>query len=265
MIPLETKKYFKAIKPIMMVKKNNLFARAVIEQKVKGEIYVDNTESPQTFYVVHPYGMSLLFGESNNHLFNQKFKDYVLNVGGERTKDEWMQTYPNDWDIVLRNLFESSESVIDFETRVNFKFNKEKYYENRQPIDSGFQIYRTTGKDFNEMTGTVIPSKFWNDSNDFVTNSVGFSLYYDNELATIAFAAFIEDNALELGIETCAPYRGKHFAYRACSALIDYCIENSLNPLWACRLGNVESYKLAQKLGFEVLYKNPYYRLKLNY
>lgn len=60
------------------------------------------------------------------------------------------------------------------------------------------------------MTGAVIPSKFWRNFNDFVTNSIGFNAYYDNRLASIAFAAFIKGNTLELGIETNERYRGSY-------------------------------------------------------
>lgn len=63
--------------------------------------------------------------------FNQTFKNYVLNINGERSHDEWMQIYPNDWDIVLRSLFKQSEPIIESETRVNFKFNKKKYLQNK--------------------------------------------------------------------------------------------------------------------------------------
>jgi hypothetical protein len=34
-----------------------------------------------------------------------------------------------------------------------------------------------------------------------------------------------------------------------------------LEPVWACRLENDGSYKLAQKLGFEPVLEIPYYRL----
>ena len=42
MILLETKDYYKVANSITTVEINTLFARAVIEQKVQGKIYVDN-------------------------------------------------------------------------------------------------------------------------------------------------------------------------------------------------------------------------------
>ncbi len=77
---LETEAYLKVADSITTVEINSLFARAVIEQKIQGKIYVDNPESPQTFYILHPYGMSLLFGKSYNDELNQTFKNYPLNI-----------------------------------------------------------------------------------------------------------------------------------------------------------------------------------------
>jgi hypothetical protein len=51
------------------------------------------------------------------------------------------------------------------------------------------------------------------------------------------------------------------FAEYTCSALIDYCIENNYEPVWACHLENIGSYKLAQKIGFTPSALIPYYRL----
>ena len=60
MIELEIKDYSKAVEALKKVQINNLFARAVVENHVSGKVYVDNPDNPTTFYVVHPYGMSLL-------------------------------------------------------------------------------------------------------------------------------------------------------------------------------------------------------------
>ncbi len=92
----------------MDVSINNLFARAVVEKKVCGSIFVNEIECPETFYVIHPYGMSLLFGKSDNYEFNKLFREHALNTKKQRTKFEWMQAFPGTWDIVLKKLFEGN-------------------------------------------------------------------------------------------------------------------------------------------------------------
>lgn len=271
---LDKKFYGRLTNPLKQVKINNLFARSVIEKKISGQVFVDNIENPKTFYVVHPYGMSLLFGDTQNTDFNKKFLNYSLNTNKIRDKYEWMQAYPSDWDKVLSELYSNNlinvaenkdnkeSGIIELNTRINFKFNQEKYIEKKKMIlPQTCTIVQTDKKIYNEMIGSVIPSGFWDSEVDFINNGIGFSLLCNKKIATTAYSAFIHDNKLELGIETIPEFRGKGFAQLACSALIDYCIVKDYEPIWACRLENTGSYKLAEKLGFKVSNLIPFYRL----
>lgn len=274
MIELKIKDYPKAIDSLKKVTINALFARAVIERHISGTVYADHKDKPTTFYVVHPYGMSLLFGNHTNAEFNSAFKEYALNKNGARNNVEWMQAFPNDWDDVLKELFKESllkslankgnrtAGMIELNTRVNFKFDLDNYSKFKANLTPAHGTITNTTEDiFNAMQGSVVPSNFWNNADDFLTNGVGFSWFFERQLACTAYSAFLMDNMLELGMETVPTYRGKGFAQHTCSRLIDYCIDNNLEPIWACRLENVGSVRLAEKLGFKPTIQLPYYRL----
>jgi GNAT superfamily N-acetyltransferase len=184
-----------------------------------------------------------------------------------------MQVFPDSWDDKLKDLFgsnlvnyskksENEKGKVELNGRANFKFNRDAYLVIKQnmPI-SNYKIVRTDEEIFNNMKGSVVPMHFWKDAEQFCNHGVGFSLFYDNKLASTAYLAYVHDNYLEIGIETVEEYRGKGLAQYACSALIDYCLENNLEPVWSCRFENTNSYKLAQKLGFEPISKRSYYRL----
>lgn len=274
MILLNKSNYNKLTEPLRKVTFNNLFARSVVEDKVTGSVYVDNTEKPETFYIKHPYGMSLLFGETDNDDFNSAFYDYALNTFKIRDKYEWLQAFPDLWNKKISDLFgdnliknndntvENILNKIEINTRVNFKFNKEKYLGFKSKnINRDNKIYRTDREMYENMKGSVIPKYFWNNAEHFLNNGIGYSLVFENKIVSTAYSSFIIDDQLELGIETIGGYRGKGFAEQTCSSLIDYCLENNYEPVWACRLENTGSYKLAQKLGFEPTFYIPYYRL----
>lgn len=239
---------------------NTLFAEAVLEQQANGKVYTDNPDDPRAFYIVHPYGMSLLYGDCNNETFHQELKDYVTNVHGERQGDEWLQAYPSTWVPVLDKLLPH----IERDSRLNLLFNPEKYQERRkpQPTDASIKVVRATAADYENMTGAVIPRHFWNNADEFVNRSIGYCVYYQDQLASMAFEAFGSNGVSELAIETVAAFRGKGFAYLACAAMIDHLfLEQDLKPIWACRGNNTGSRKLAAQLGFEVTYELPYYKL----
>ncbi len=271
---LDKSQYKILTEPLKQVKFNISFALSVIEQEVSGKVYVDNYENPNTFYVVHPYGMSLLFGDYSNTEFNKGFREYALNLINIRSEHEWMQVFPNAWDKVITELFgdklikeasntdKKESGIIELNTRVNFKFNKEKYLSSKlETLPPNCTIVQTDKDVFRKMKGNVIPSNFWDSAEDFLNKGMGFTLLCENRNASTAYSAFVHKYKLEIGIETLEEFRGKGFAYYACSALIDYCIANGYEPDWACRLENTSSYKLALKLGFEPCEELSYYRL----
>lgn len=276
MLLLPAGKYSLLKEKIKLVTVNNLFARSVIEGHVRGKVFADNISDPQTWYIVHPYGMSLLAGDCGNEEFNSSFLVYATSGGSSPERYEWMQTFPRDWDAVLDDMFGSliirspgndgagSEGKIEVHSRVNFEFRRERYLKRLKPVLSEEDSIAATGREyFEKITGSVIPGRFWDSAEDFAARGRGFTLFHEGEIASTAYSAFVMDNMLEIGIETVDKFRGRGFAELTCSKLIDHCLENNLIPVWACRRGNTASYNLALKLGFEPVLEIPFYRLGL--
>lgn len=274
MILLDRCEYGKATEALRAVTINNLFARSVLEKVIKGTVYVDNPEHPETFYISHPYGMSLLFGKTDHADFNARLRDYALNTFKIRDRHEWLQVFPEAWNQTLAELFagkivkskdntgKDNNNKIEENTRVNFKFNREKYLDFKSGnIPDTFEIVRTNMVMYDNLNGIVVPKYFWRSAKHFYKSGVGFSLIFDNKVASTAYSAFIFDNKLEIGIETMEDSRRSGFAAAVSAALIDYCLENDFEPVWACKLENTASYQLAQKLGFEPTFYIPFYRL----
>lgn len=271
---LDKKNYGKALSYLEQASMNTLFARAVLEHKVSGQVFVDDTENPQTWYVVHPYGMSLLFGDSSNGDFNNHFLDHALNRYKTRNTYEWMQAFPDTWHTKLHKLLKGylirsadnteqlDQNIVELNTRVNFVFNHARYHRIKRPeSSSGIKIVRTDRQIFRAMKGSVVPKYFWDSEDDFLKNGIGYSVFYKGNLASTAYSSCMYKNQLELGIETVAEFRGLGLAEQSCLVLIDYCLENHFEPVWACRLENRGSYQLAKKLGFDPSLELPYYRL----
>ena len=224
--------------------------------------------------IAHPYGMLLLMGDSNNIEFNDRFKSYAFNTAKIRAKHEWLITSSPEWDNVLTDLFGDSliktpensgkeaSGTIELNGRQNFSFNVQKYAQfEKRTIPEHDLIVKTDAVLFEQMTGSVIPQKFWDNAKDFETNGSGYTLLHNGEIAATAFSAFVHENRLEIGIETVEKYRGNGYAELVCCKLIDECLESGFLPVWSCRSENTASVRLAGKLGFETTLSFPYYRL----
>jgi RimJ/RimL family protein N-acetyltransferase len=257
-----------------------MFALAVLERKVEGKVFVDEKSDPSSFYIQHPYGMSLLFGETKKDNFYVDLASYMLNLEKERNGLEWMQVYPaslySKIDTILgenlikkdpnepygKSLLQEEETkVLEYE-RINFIFNQDTFLNfKKRRVDKKNKIVTTSETFYYQLIGSVIPKHFWDNYDDFSKKGIGFSLLDHDFPVSTAFASFIDEEKLEIGIETLKEYQGLGYASIVCAKLIDYCMEKGYEPVWSCNSGNMGSRKLSHKLGFEEIKRVPYYRL----
>lgn len=260
MIQLNKNQYELLLKPLKQVDFNTYFIRSVIAGHADGKIFVDSLTNPESFYAICGYGMSLLFGETDNEQFNNELFNYFTQKTGIREKDEWLQAYPRDWDSLLEKVINVGKAKRN--SRLNFSFSKAEFEKNNSQLPlNNYKIVPTTANMFSAANGTVIPSAFWRDNQQFLEVATSFTVTVDGDPASTAFASYRHDEMLEIGIETVEKHRGKGLARIACIRLINYCLENDLEPMWSCRLENTGSRILAEKLGFKETLCTPYYHI----
>lgn len=261
---------------------NTLFARAVLESKALGKVFVDDINNPNSIFIAHDYGMSLLFGDTESAKLNLDLKKYLLNENKDRVKYEFLQVYPEKWNDKLKEIL--NDKIIDY-SKLTSNCSKseadiliEKYKKDNiiqwnrvnfvyKGIDksifskSTYKLKLIDPEIYDRIEGSVIPKFFWKSKELFLSEGIGYALMNENDVISIAFSSCIFDNSLEIGIETSEKYRNMGLAKYACIELISYCQKNNYTPIWACRLENTGSYLLAKSLGFEEAITLPYYEL----
>lgn len=263
-IELKVEDYHLATRLLQQVPFNTLFAQSVIQGRNPGRVFVDRREQPGACYIASAYGMSLLCGESKDPFFQDTLIGYLRNERQQRSQQEWLQVHPDSWNDLLSSLAETGK--IEENTRVNFTFSPSNHQSLMEQLRSEAQqpeIVAVNEDMFNHFEGSVIPRHFWKEAEQFLTAGAGFCVIENSRPASMAFSAYRIEGTLEIGIETAEQSRGKGYAIQACCALIQYCMEQGLEPVWSCRRENEGSYRLAQKLGFIPSVRIPYYLLKL--
>jgi RimJ/RimL family protein N-acetyltransferase len=248
------------LQPVLQVPFNMLMARSVVTNQADGRIFVDSCERPQSFYIVHPYGMTFLCGDSSNEVFNKGLFDYFIGNSNGRKKDEWLQAFPREWDKFMKRLVD--EHIAIPYSRLNFKFDATKFYEKYNQTDKSiYEIISTPTDMLFEINGSVVPKDYWRTPKQFADMAKAFTIMVDGKPVSTAFTSARHDDKLEIGIETMKEYHGKGLGYLACAKLIEYCLDNNLEPVWSCRYENTASVKLCKKLGFVETLKMPYYHI----
>lgn len=266
--------YNSALTVLEEVPINTCFALSVLKKHVRGNVFVDIIENPEAYYIVHPSGMSLLFGNLDNQEFKEHLTKYLLGQSNLRQGDESLQVVPELEQLIDDILSESmclysqinNQNAKNYKVakdkRINFKFNEEYFINLTKDLHLDHLEIKTVDVAlFDRINGAAVPNQFWDSATNFMKFGKGFSIMQENIPIATAFSSFIHDNMLEIGVETNPQYRKKGLGFFVCSKLISYCLDNDLEPVWSCRYGNQGSVALANKLGFEQTIEIPYYEL----
>jgi hypothetical protein len=148
-------------------------------------------------------------------------------------------------------------------TRVQFAFDEKAFFRGPEStvLADGFSAVPIDSGLFEKAAGTVVPKKFWDSAEHFRKGGFGFCLVTAaGGVASTSFAAYVDGEEVDVGIETDPAYRGRGLAERVCRTMIESCLERGLRPVWGCRKDNLGSRRLARKLGFsEIMYHPAYF------
>jgi len=230
---------------------NVTFCWVVVDGLVDGEIIVDNLIQPKCFYIYNNYGISLIYCPTGAN----NFLEEVSKIISTRVVDEWLQIWPASLQSSILILL-NTDRVKQYR-RQNFVFNLKRFKSLNVNL-CDYDMVEITRDMYESMHGDIIPSLFWRNVEQFTKIGKGFAVILNDILISFAFSAFMHDRILEIGIETVPTYRGQGYATIACTALINYCAGNNFTPVWSCRYENIESLRLAEKLGFEPTLQVPY-------
>ena len=110
-----------------------------------------------------------------------------------------------------------------------------------KPYDS--ELYeKVPWKDFHEQV--------YGSEENFLKIAFGFYALENGEICSESEAAFTARGYTELGIITDEEKRRKGFAFATCVKTLEEVDKRDLTAIWACDKENIESKKLAEKLGF---------------
>lgn len=271
--------YSQPLQELERIPFNTLFARSVLEEKIPGDVFADNCENPGQYYVAHPYGMSLLYGKTDCDFSNlQQLDTFFRNRVTTLDRSEFMQISSSKTEQVMdqlcklrsktgRNIEQNMEDPKHYCSfkkyiRINFRFNRLQFEPPRPPADwKNIIIEKLSQQSFNQLKGSVIPSHFWESYESFSASGYGLTASVKNRIIAVAFSSFVHGSQFELGMETLPEKRRRGYGKFLCSYIIQHCLRNKLEPIWACRKDNSGSYRLACSLGFEPVKELPYYEI----
>jgi len=164
---------------------------------------------------------------------------------------DWFELYAcgsPKWENIIDNIIKPFDSSKHYESV--YTWDKQKYSDFRSSFKfpSDVVIKKT---DFSVVSEKALLSSLVPDKNKTKT-TFGFSVMSkEEELAHCRSTGFEVGKSFMINVITHdANIRKKGYATSASVALLDYCLENDLVPLWETTEDNIASQRLANRLGF---------------
>lgn len=239
------------------------FARAVLEGDADEELWSSASGGGAAHHVMHSYGMSLIWGERVGDAFDE-IVERLLD-GSYRTRDEWLQIDPRWAHLPWKERLVQPDGMppLRVDSRVTFIFDRALFRAATSIVaPMGWSIVPADASDF-DRPGSVVPSYFWRDPAQFLAHGGRWRAEMDGRRGALVFSSFRFDSELELelGIDTAPESRGQGLGAAVAAWMIEDLLTQGITPVWSCRAGNTASARLAEKLGFHISKRLPYFGL----
>ena len=234
---------------------------AVLLNEQDGVVYADNPDSPSQVYVEHCFGFSQLFGEMGNK-FKQQLEDYLL-VDRAFHAEKVRLYAPQVPDFLLR-----SNKKVSLSQRQRFTLNYKLFLDRKRTVpnndENHIQICDVEAEDVNLTEDRFnVVNRFWRNPKDFIERANPCLVFYNNQPASICYAAATADGYAEIDVLTLPAYRKLGLAGYALTRFIEKCQSIGIRPLWDCFTNNAASMALANSMGF-IPWNSPYSFFTIN-
>ena len=208
-----------------------------------GDIFKYSANNCEAVLFWHYCGFAYLAGNQDKAFLEDVYK-LMLNRNNVDSRRFILMT--NDKD--TENFFRSKDGVC-IDRRYLFE-----YTENQSPaippMPSGFEIREINSELLSAIHGGIVPSLFWESSENFLQRGKGYCILDGKTVAAWAFSAAVSSSQIDIGVETAENYRGRGLAAAAAKMMIKYTFDVEKSPVWACHCNNAVSKRLAEKIGF---------------
>ncbi|GHO62261.1 hypothetical protein KSC_011530 [Ktedonobacter sp. SOSP1-52] len=271
MFTILTPPAFERVKPLFADMAYHLAIVTVLAGKTPGQVYVDDSEAPQTALLLptNPHRIYLAGRAGHSDLqqtiqaiLAQKYHELSPGADGYGA----LLYYPpgdENWQALINTVFQGQEI---FKGQREFHCLKLPHTIVSSPLPEGFVLRRLDEKLLQELEPTNrahVLEEICSESpslEHFLTYNFGLCAQREHTLAGWCLAEYRDQERCELGIETQEDYQRQGIATALAQAVIKQAfVEGATEIGWHCWARNTASVATAKKLGFEKAFDYPVY------
>lgn len=206
-----------------------------------GDIFTYSANNCGAVLFWHYCGFAYLAGKTDEAFLEDVYK---LMLNRNNSRRFILMTDDDDTEKFFR-----SKDGVSMDRRYLFEYTENKSPEN-PTVPSGFEIREINSELLAEIHGGIVPSLFWESSENFLKKGKGYCILDGKNAAAWAFSAAVSSSEIDIGVETAENYRGRGLAAAVAKMMIKYAFDVGKSPVWACHCNNAVSKRLTEKIGF---------------
>ncbi|ROR27151.1 GNAT acetyltransferase-like protein [Mobilisporobacter senegalensis] len=249
---------------------NNPSFLGIVSGECKGDLWVDDIKNP-SLALVYSYavgGYAILGNPQEEAICNNFYHFLIHDLFPElRKKDEDYFEFSAEsiqMEKIMLNVFSDKRIKNEDEyffiknTRVEAYIHTSNEYKIIKVNENFIQLLELGAYENKDLLDKRLLES-WGSYHNFLNKSIAFAALYQNKIVAIIIGTARFNNIIPIDIETEENHRKKGLATALAQYFVNECINNHLVPQWNCVESNIPSKKTAQKAGFTLLKKKPYY------
>ncbi len=213
---------------------NRVYPCSIAEGFQSGDIYVNEGTDVETVLFRHDCGFAYISGRVSERILEEIMSDVC----------------PMDRRRML--LITEDELAVGFFRQKGREIGRRieyGYAGKISPVPSDLDIRKIDGKNIHAITGRIIPSFSWEETN-FLKNGSGYLAFFQERYCGTAFSAAVSSEEVDIGVEVAAEYRGRGIASALVQKMCAEVIAQGKRPVWAHAEANAASMRTALRCGF---------------
>ncbi|WP_084509124.1 GNAT family N-acetyltransferase [Paenibacillus assamensis] len=239
--------------------------KAVINGTNRGHIYVDDPAQPRTALVYVVGVIDFFIGDPHNDAFISHLNTFIDNVykqvNLETCGGTWMisAVFDEEWEQVLETTFSHRDYDTDYD--LYFQLHADKFHalnKHAPSLSSEYALIPLTKEIIEQEQNEELFedfNDFWSSVDDFIDQGFGMAIIKDGHAVSTCYTCFIDGLQFEMYVRTLEEEENQGLGTMVSRAYIQDCLNKGISPRWSTQETNESSCKVAEKCGFEFVYK----------
>ncbi|QUL52729.1 GNAT family N-acetyltransferase [Paenibacillus tritici] len=225
-----------------------VFVQGVMDLNQPGRIFVNNIDQPTAGIVASRGGKYYLFGQEDDHLFNQSLIGFLANPANHANFYD-LYFSSNHWLVLLEEPLK--ENTVEL-NRTHYIMNGDAAIPVEVQEDSGEFILTRIDEQLFERYNQEMDDSYrllWDSAETYLDKAFGYCYLNEGGFVSACNTFYVGGGYIEPDIITQKDYRNQGLAFRLCQEFIELARQRKLTTYWDCDTGNTGSNHLAGKLG----------------